>query len=640
MFGRMGTMVYIDLTERRVKKEPLPNYLYEDYLGGAGVNARLLYENIPPEMDSLDPSAVVILGVGPLVGTIVPSSGRIEITAKSPVTGIFGDSNAGGDFGPELKFAGYDHLVIRGKAKEPVYLWIDNDQIEIRDARPLWGKSTWEADELLKKIHGDRELKTALIGPAAENGILYGTVIINRYRACGKTGMGTVFASKNLKGIAVTGSKDVKINDPEASEEIVEKMMKAIKSHPGFERFAAYGTMLIQHSYQAHGKLPVKNRQEIGLPEDLFARLSTQAFDKVKVRDLACFNCPVHCSSWHEVTEGRYQGQKGEKPEFVAVAAFGTNLGNYDMNSVCFFQNLSNQYGIDMMEFGNTLGLAMEAYQRGLLKKEETDGIALEWGDQDAIETMFFKTVRSEGSGKVLGEGVHRLTKRLGKEAEGFTTDVKGYGHSWGDCRSSLLWGLAYGTASRGGDHLKSFPAIDESGRKDLALQLFGTELAANPQSEEAKGKANAWFENYSAVLDSLGLCKFAFTWIGLMAADSKFPDLIAEALTAATGTPYDGKRLLQCGERIYNVEKAFNVRCGLKRKDDYLPLRMLDTPAPAGPRKGEILRPIYEKMLNEYYEARGWDQETSIPTSQKLKELGLEDVDQDLAPLRKPGKA
>jgi aldehyde:ferredoxin oxidoreductase len=188
--------------------------------------------------------------------------------------------------------------------------------------------------------------------------------------------------------------------------------------------------MLIQHSYQAHGKLPVKNRQEIGLPDDLFSKLSTQAFDKVKVRDMACFNCPIHCSSWHEVTEGRYQGQKGEKPEFVAVAAFGTNLANYDMNSVCFFQNQSNQYGIDMMEFGNTLGLAMEAYQRGLLKKEETDGIALEWGDQDAIEAMFFKTVKAEGFGKILGEGVHRLTKRLGQKAETFTTSVKGYGQN------------------------------------------------------------------------------------------------------------------------------------------------------------------------------------------------------------------
>jgi len=260
MFGRMGTIAYIDLTDGTVQKVEFPSYLYENYLGGAGVNARLLYEQVPPDMDPRDPKALVILGAGPLVGTIVPSSGRIETTAKSPVTGIFGDSNAGGDFAPEMKFAGYDHLVIRGRAPGPVYLWIDNDQIEIRDARPLWGKTTWEADELLKKMHGDRELKTALIGPAAENGVLYGPVVFTRYRACGKTGTGSIFASKNLKGIAVTGMRDIRIKDPAALEDAAEQLTRTIKSHPAFEKFAAYGTMLIQHSYQAHGKLPVKNR--------------------------------------------------------------------------------------------------------------------------------------------------------------------------------------------------------------------------------------------------------------------------------------------------------------------------------------------------------------------------------------------
>lgn len=628
MAGYVGKILKIDLENEKISQEPLPSEWREKYIGGAGMGAYLLYNLVPPGTTPDSPKNVVIVATGPLNGTIIPSSGRLSVTTLSPVTGIFADSNAGGNFAPELKFAGYDLLIIGGIAKRPLYLWINDDEVELRDARHLWGKTTWEADDMIKQELGDWRIKTALVGPAAQKGILFGCLVINKYRAAGKTGTGSVLARKNLLGIAVRGRKGIAIHDPSAFETICDKITNDIKTSAGFLSYSARGTLGLADLYQETGRLIVKNRQETSLPEEIYKNISSDNFLKnYKVRDVACFNCPLRCSHWFEVKEGRYAGEKGEKPELVALVAGGTLLGNYDLGAICHYQNECNRYGIDMMECGNTLALAFEAYQRGLISTKDTDGIPLEWGNLDAIEKIFQKVADFEGFGRVLGLGVKRTAEAIGGDAPNFAIQVKGYGMSLVDVRNAPHWGLAFATASRGGDHLKSLPYIMVY-QPEVLRELFAghpPEGMFSLMEIEGKGIMVSWYENYMAVLDSLGLCKLEYKmgWVN--------PKDIALALSCATGISFDFTKLIEAGERICNVEKAFNARLGLRRKDDTLPIRMLTEPVKTGPRKGQHMGSILPGMLDEYYGARGWNKETSLPTRPKLESLGLGEIADEL---------
>lgn len=628
MAGWAGQLLKVDLDREEIVKEVTPLDVAEKYIGGAGLGAYFLYQLVPPQIKPDSPKNWWILGTGPLNGTIMPCSGRLSVTTLSPITGIFGDSNGGGDFAPELKFAGYDMVLITGKAKRPVYLRIDDEKVELRDGKNLVGKTTWEADELIRKELGDWRIKTALVGPAAQKGVLYGPLIINKYRACGKTGVGSALAMKNVLGVAVRGRKGISIHDPSSFEAACEKMFTAMRSSPGYSRSSKLGTLGTADLYQETGRLCVKNRQEAGLPEEVYKKISSDAFVKnYKVRDIGCFNCPVHCSHWFEIKEGRYTGEVGEKPELVALEAFGTLLGNYDMGAICHFQNECNRYGIDMMECGNTMALMFEAYQRGLITTQNTDGIPLEWGNLDSIEKVFQKIVTFEGFGKILGLGVKRTAEWIGKGAEPLAIEVKGYGMSLVDIRNAPHWGLAFATASRGGDHLKALPFV-LSDDPVLIKDLFGDQSAEEILSlleTKGKGKLVTWFENYMALLDSLGLCKIAYKvgWI--------HPKDFAPVLSCATGIPYDFQKMMECGERICNVEKAFNARLGLTRKDDKVPRRFLEEPVTTGPRKGKHLGAILPQMLDEYYESRGWNKATGLPTRVTLERLGLKNIADEL---------
>jgi len=628
MAGYGGKILKVYLDREEVVKEVTPLNLAEKYLGGAGLGAYFLYHLVPPQIKADSPDNWVIIGTGPLNGTIMPCSGRLSVTTLSPVTGTFADSNGGGDFAPELKYAGYDMVLITGKAKRPLYLWIDDEKVELRDAGYLIGKTIYETDDLIKKELADWRIKTALVGPAAQKGILYGCLVLNKHRACGKMGVGTVLAQKNFLGIAVRGRKGISLQDPLSLEAICEKILTSMKNSEGYSYYSKFGTLGIGDIYQGTARLRVKNSQEAEVPEELYKNISGDTFvNKFKVRDIGCFNCPVHCSHWFEVREGRYAGEMGEKPELVTMEAFGTLLGNYDLGSICHFQNESNRYGIDMMECGNTMALAFEAYQRGLITTKDTDGIPLEWGNLDSIEKVFEKIANFEGFGKILGLGVKRTAEWIGKGADRLAIEVKGYGMSLVEIRNIPSWGLAFATATRGGDHLKAFPVIG-SYYPEMFKDLFGDqdpEEILSLTEIKGKGKLVAWFENYSAIEDSLGICKVAYLigWI--------HPKDLASALSSATGISYDLQKLMECGERIVNVEKAFNARLGLTRKDDTLPRRFLEEPVPTGPRKGEQLGSILPLMLDEYYEARGWDKSTGLPTKHKLEALGLNDIANEL---------
>ncbi len=625
MFGWKGKILKVDLTAAAITIEDLNPQRAEDFLGAAGLGAKMLYELVPPSLSAESPDIPVIFGAGPLVGTLAPSSGRLQVTHLSPITGIFGDSNCGGDFAPELKYAGFDQVIITGRAKTPVYLWIDDNSVTLRDASRLWGKPAWDVDEQIKEELGDYRIKTALIGPAAQNGVLYGIVIINKYRTLAKTGPGTTLARKNFLGIAVRGSGGIPIARPEEFEQKCEQLRASMKASPTYADYTVMGTLGLADQYQATGRLPTKNRLEAQAPNELYARISNEVFRKeYKVRDVACFNCPVRCSHWFEVRKGRYAGQKGEKPELVALEACGTLLANYDFGSICFLQNATTNLGLDIMEFGNTLAWAMEVYEKGIITTAETGGIPLDWGNADSIEELLHQTVEMRGFGKIIGLGVKRAAQLFGSESEKMAMQVKGYGMSLVEVRNAPSWGLAFATASRGGDHLKALPAV-VGGSEEMILDLFGTNKVLDHLSPEGKGNAVAWFENYCAVLDSIGLCKLGYKlgWVD--------PRELAPLLTFATGVDYGFSRLMKCGERIYNVEKAFNVRRGLGRKEDTLPRRFFEEPVKAGPRQGETLGPIFDRMLDDYYLARGWDPASGLQESRGLKDLGLDEVAADL---------
>lgn len=628
MAGHAGKILKVDLGHEKIVKEITPRDLKENYIGGAGFGAYFLYHLVPPEVKEDPDKNWVMISVGPLCGTIAPSSARTTVTTLSPVTGIYADSNVGGDFGPELKYAGYDAVLITGRAKRPVYLWINNEEVEIRDAGHLVGKTTWEADDYIRKEVGDWRIKTALVGPAAQKGLLYGCLIINKFRAAGKTGVGSALAQKNLIGLAVRGTKGISIYDPSSFEACCEKILSFMRNSEGWDHYGTYGTQGLIDVYQRTGRLPVKNRQEVA-PDEILKNISGDVFVKnLKVRDRACFNCALHCSHWFKIKNGRYAGEQGEKPELVTAIAFGPLLGSYDYGTICHYQNEGNRYGIDLMECGNTLALAFEAYQRGLITTKETDGIALEWGNLDSIEKAFEKIANFEGIGKILGLGVKRTAAWIGKGADRFAIEVKGYGMSLAGIRNAPHWGLAFAVASRGGDHLKALPTV-VAHAPEMVKDLFGEQPEneiMQPLEIKGKGKMVAWFENYLAVLDSLGVCKLAFR------IPCAHPFDLAPALSYATGISYDFKKLIECGERIYNVEKAFNARLGLTRKDDTLPRRFMEEPAPAGPRKGQHMGTVLPQLLDDYYEARGWDKKTGLPTRTKLESLGLKEIADDLA--------
>ena len=392
MYGWQGTMLRINLTTGEIRKDPLPLELVEKYLGGGGLNARLLFDEATVEADPLGPDNALILGAGPLVGTLAPSGCRWTITSKSVLTRAFGDSNVGGHFGAEMKYAGYDHVIIKGKAEAPVYIWIDDDVVEIRKAGHLWGKTCWETDDALKEELGDYQVKTAAIGPAAEDGIPYGAVICTRYRAGGRGGgMGTVMASKNLKAIAVRGSKTVKIANPEKMVEAYNEAMASYYAHPMREWFEQHGTLGLVEVYTAMGILPLRGGQTGLLDEERASAFANNLHKKHQVTKRACFGCPVACTVFHEVREGLYAGAKGEKPELPAAICFSAY---HDMPTIeygIYLTDQCNVYGLDQIEVGAVIGMAFYWYQKGLIGKEDTDGLELIWGNEEAAVKLFEK---------------------------------------------------------------------------------------------------------------------------------------------------------------------------------------------------------------------------------------------------------
>ncbi|MDI6884528.1 MAG: aldehyde ferredoxin oxidoreductase family protein [Hadesarchaea archaeon] len=625
--GYAGRVLQVDLARGKTTTQELDKELAVNYIGGNGFCARLMFDMIKPGTAPLGPKNVLIFAAGPLNGTIWPQAGRYEVGAKSPLTGIYGEANSGGHWGAELKHAGFDAIIVRGRSPKPVYLFIEDGKTELGDAKQLWGRSTQETETALKEKHG-QDSQVASIGQAGENLVRF-AAIMTSYRAAARTGLGAVMGSKRLKAVAVRGGLDIEVANLERLERLADAARRRLLLHKFSASTTKYGTTILVELMSEIGRFPTRNFQS-GVFEGAARIGGERLVREYKLKDRACFGCPLRCENFVRVP-GAERLSEG-KIEYETLSSLGGRCGNADLEGLIHANRLCNLYGIDTISCGGVIAFAMECYERGLLTKRETDGIELEWGNADAIITCIEKIARREGFGAKLAEGTVRFARKFGKRAERFTMVVKGMDEPAQDGRAQKSMGLSHATANRGADHLTSFEVLSEVGFVEEIEKRFGKRVmpeAADRLNPKHKALMVRDGENFCAVVDSLVACKFGAVWPPAF----YFADY-ATVLTAVTGVRYTERDLREIGERIFTLERAFDIREGITAKDDRLPDRLTKDPAPAGPCKGHVVELDY--MLGQYYKLRGWDRKTGWIPRSRLKALGLEDVAKQLAKLKK----
>jgi aldehyde:ferredoxin oxidoreductase len=652
--GYAGSLLRIDLSREKVSTEPLSKKVCMDYIGGRGRDAKVLFDELPVDAKALGSENLLCISTGPITGLLGPTTGRINVAAKSPLTGIYGNSNAGTNFGPELKYAGYDGLIFSGRAEKPVYIAVQDDVVEIKDASRLWGEGVFETTLSLQDRYSGYETRVAAAGPAAERGVLFGSVIFDLWDAAGRTGMGTVMASKNLKAIAVTGTGALEVANPERYMEIVEDGWLGIVNDPGFRmgEHQALGTSVCVGWGNAQGWLPTRNFRE-SVFEGAEGISGEEFRDKLSIKTSpvpggrACMSCPNRCKRFGRVDSGKYAGTRGNI-EFEGVAAFGSKCGVSDLEAVFHAFMLANDYGMDCVSCGNMIATFMELNEEGIIDSGKSDGIDLTFGNADAMVEMVHRIANQEGKlGKLGAMGAAKATAKIGKRAERYTTVIKGMDTIACDPRAAKGFGFTFAVSSRGSDHLRAHPVFEMIRLNgEVGRELFGSDESCTLTGYKGKANMVFWHENLSAVTDSIGTCRFMHA---SYYAQFPVPELRAvyakkkskrevhsikyhEWLSAATGMEIDYKDMLRIGDRIINLERAINTRLGIRRVDDTLPVRFLEEPLPSGPAKGETFpKKQLDSMIDSYYELRGWDKRTGLHKKKKLKKLGMEDVLEDL---------
>ncbi|MCL6610227.1 MAG: aldehyde ferredoxin oxidoreductase family protein [Peptococcaceae bacterium] len=621
--GYAGQILRIDLSTGKVEKVMTPVHLATGFIGGRGLSSYFLWKEVGPGVSPYDPENLLIFAAGPLNGTPLPSSGRLTVAAKSPMTGILGDANAGGYWAPELKWAGYDGIIIRGKADHPVYIWIDDDKVTIREAFHLWGKTVEETCQTIKEELDDEDIRIACIGPGGERLVRYACVITDGEGAAGRCGIGAVMGSKMLKAIAVRGTRGVRIADPSGFKKAVDQYLENIKNDVWLENLTQFGTPNLVVHRQKLGLWGAKNFQDDLL--DDWENISPERLTEGHlVRILGCLGCVVRCRRYSRASFGKYGTCYTKGPEYDTINALAAKTGITDYNAVIYAHHVCDQLGIDAQSAGSSIAMAMELYERGILKDNQVSGLDMRFGNSEAMVEALFMIARREGIGDLLAEGCKVMGERLG--AGYFAAHVKGLEIDATDPRRYVTRALTYSVATRGSCHLRGYPYIDEFITREEAEKWFGEPEVSNLESLAGKGKMIAWSEDWVTLADLFGICKFA--WY----RSRKFNNLIVRgveiagnAFRAATGLELGGEDLLRCGERVYNVERLFNNLQGMGRKDDFPPDRFFEEPLKRGPGKGiKLDREDYNKVLDEYYLARGWDSQ-GAPSPEKLRQLGLD---------------
>ena len=625
--GYAGRILRVDLSKNETKVLPLDKELARNYLGGTGFCAKILYDETNQDTDPLGPENRLVVATGPLTGTLWPASGRLNFAAKSPLTRIWGESNAGGHFGAGLKFAGYDALIIQGSAKEPVYLWIDDESVEIRKASHLWGKMTDETDKILKEDIGDEKIQVAAIGPAGENLVRFSSIVNTISRVAARAGMGAVMGSKKLKAIAVRGSKDVVIHDSERFFELLENFLEKIKNDPFAMNITKYGTTQLVAAMNEIGRFPTKNFQTGVYP--MAHKIDGDTIvTNYKVKDRACFACPFACKNYITVKLGSYAGLSGEHPEYETINAFGSRVWNDDIELIFYVNSLCNKYGLDTISTGSAVAFAMELWEKGILTKDDTDGLDFSWGNKETITKMVHKIAKREGFGNVFADGIVEAAKRIGKGSEKYAMHVKGLDIPAQDGRAQKSMAIAHAASVRGADHLRHCTFYDEMGFENAIAKKFGKQYLpemADRLEVKYKGIMAKETEDFAVFVNALPLC---------VSGGSYWPPIlwfedVLNIYNAVTGINTSLREFRMIAERVVNLKRAYNIRLCLSRKDDTLPERFLKEPAPDGPCKGHIVD--IETLIDEYYKERGWDLKTGLIPRKKLEELGLKEVADEL---------
>ncbi len=629
-FAFTGKILHVDLTARTSWVEPLPDEWRSKWIGCRGINAYLLWRDCRPGIDPLGPENPLIFGLGPLTGTHAPTSGRHAVTCKSPATGFYLKSSAGGHWGLHAKLSGYDHIVVHGAAAAPTYLWLHDNVVEFRDATAVWGHDVRQSDALIKKQLGDDQVQVACIGQAGENLVSCAAIMYSVYNAAGRAGAGAVMGSKRLKAIAVKGSGSVVVADPKAYNEAVFAAREAIANQSGAAGLSMYGTAVGIPLHLERRTLPSFNFQH-GIIENGY-NLSGQwltASPYLK-RPFACATCPIACHRFTAITSGPHAGCYSGGPEYETNSALGSGCGTADMEVIIKANELSNLYGLDTISVGAMIQWAMESYQRGVISREEADDLDLGWGNSDTILTLIKKIALREGFGNLLADGIKRASEKVGKDSWKWAVQVKGLEQSRNENRFSHSYGLAFAVNPRGPDHLMTECIAERGGSVEgraLIKKITGDVKYATSFIVDKRAEIVRYHEDIYCATEAVGCCVFMST-----AQYGLHPENLAELFSTATGIPMTGDRLMEAGRRTVTLEKCFNVREGASRKDDTLAYRTLYEKMPD---REEIDPTPYpeklERMLNEYYTLHGWDLATSWPTRETLTSLGLADVADEL---------
>ena len=594
-------LLRIDLTQQKLREEEVDLSLIFRFLGGRGLGAKILFDELKPSTDPFSAENKLLFLAGPLIGTGAPWCVKYTVMTKSPLSETILMSLAGGFFGPALRGSGYDVLIIEGRSEEPVYLSIQDGKAELREASHLWGMTTEECQQSIKEELGTPRLEIACIGPAGERAVRMACIISGK-RAAGRGGAGAVMGSKNLKAIAVHGKREVPLAEP---EEFKERQMAIRKKVPEIDRlkvFGKYGTPKNLVLVHERGLFPTQNFQG-GLFEGI-DRVNHLEQQKRVIRPVTCHDCPVACGNLTQAAEGPYKDITTEGPEYETFWAFGAGCGNTSIDAIIAADRLCDQLGLDTISTGNSIAFAMECVEKGLLK-EELEGLELAFGNHEAMVEMIRRIGYREGIGDLLAEGVRRASEKIDQGAQDFAMHVKGLELAAYDPRGAKGMGIEYATSPRGGCHERGL----------ISRETFGAPPPIDPLSIEEKGAVAKETQDETAVLDALGVCVFP------PHNDGMDMNELAQLVSCALGKSWTSEDLLETGERIWNLERLFNLREGFTRADDTLPARLLDEPMKEGPAKGHVVE--LQVLLQDYYKARHWDP-NGVPTLEVLNTLGL----------------
>jgi len=603
-------MAEVDLNNRKIDTLSLNEEIARNYVGGSGLAAKIIYEETSPEINPLDSRNLLVFMSGPFTGTNIPTSGRHAVAAKSPLTGIWGEADVGGSWGVSLKRAGYDGIKIKGASRTPIYLWIHNEKIEIRDAEHLWGIDTYRVDDLLKKETNEKA-SVACIGPAGESLVKFASIMHDgkNARAAGRCGLGAVMGSKKLKAIVVEGKGENRIKDEQALKRLIKKLIPQMKRKTA--SLGEYGTTGSEVELEEIGDLPIKNWCQ-GRWKEGAKKLSGQILlETIFSGNYRCKTCPIGCGKEVEIREGKYAGVNGAAAEHETVGVLGALCLVDNLEAVSLANQLCNQYGMDTISTGGAIAFAMEAYEKDLISSSDLNGLKLTWGNADAMIEMVKKIGRRDGLGRLLGEGVRRAGEEIGGRALEFTIHVKGLELPAHDPRAFYSLALGYATSNRGACHLQAYSHPFEGW---ITIPDLDYSKCLPPHTEKGKAELVIKLQNLMCMFDSLKMCKYSL-YGGIE------PHHLVEFLNLVTGWDITLKEFMRVGERIFNLKRLYNAKCGISRKDDTLPPRLLTHTRGEGGAADNL--PHLGKMLNEYYKLRGWSEE-GIPLNSKLEEVGL----------------